>query len=804
MKKHVQLLLVSITLGMLSVPMFAQKCTISGHIKDFSNGETLIGVGLYIKNTTTGVVSNAYGFYSLSLNQGKHNIIVSYVGYEIIDTLLNLTENRTLDFELKEGVKQLQEVVVKAERAQNNVTSTQMSVVNVSSKVIKQIPVAFGEADVLKTLVLLPGVKSSDDGGSTLSVRGGGRDQNLIMLDEATVYNASHLGNLLSVFNNDALQNVEFFKGNMPAQYGGRLSSVIDMRMKDGNNKQFSGSGGIGTLSSRLTLEGPIVKDKGSFIISGRRAYIDLLTKVMHAINDTSPVVPYYFYDLNLKANYSINSRNKIFLSGYFGKDVFEMNSSDETYSTRMAWGNYTGTLRWNSIFSERIFTNLTLLVSNYNYSFGNSLIYGKPKKESKFDWEADLLDYSIKYDIGYYMNDKHTIKTGLMSTWHDFNPGKVVGKDDTMRYNFRIPVNQALEHAVYLADEYRVTPKLTVELGIRYSLFQNMGKTNVYTLNDEYRTIDTLKYGEGDIYNHFQAFEPRLALTYRTGVNSSIKAGYSRTSQYVHVASNSNVGSLIDIWVGSGVNIKPQLADLYSAGFFLNALDNQLETSIEVYYKDMYNQIEFREFATPQFNDRMDEDFRFGKGRSYGVELFVKKSTGDLTGWISYTWSKAEKKTEDIQEKGWYLSSFDRTHDLSVVAMYELTKRLSFSANFQLKSGRPFTSPAKRYEYGGVSFPDDSEQDDGGGAVIPYFPGRNNDRMPVYHRLDIALTWKGKDKPGRRYHSDLNFSVFDLYNRANPMSINFRPDEDNENITKAYKQTFLGFMPAITWNFSF
>jgi hypothetical protein len=645
----------------------------------------------------------------------------------------------------------------------------------------------------------LPGVKTNDEGGSTISVRGGGRDQNLIILDEATVYNASHLGNLLSVFNNDAIQNVDFFKGNLPAQYGGRLSSVIDMRMRDGNKKKFSASGGIGTLSSRLTLEGPIVKDKGSFFISGRRAYIDLLTKAMHKVNDSFPEVPYYFFDLNLKANYSLNDKNKIFLSGYFGKDVFEMNSNDNAFENRFAWGNYTGTLRWNFIPSDKLFTNLTLLVSNYNYSFGNTLTYGEPKKEMRFDWDADLLDYSVKYDVDYYINEKNTVKAGFISTLHDFNPGNVVGNNDTMKYDFIIQPNKALEHALYISDEIHVTPDLTLDLGIRYSLFQNMGKTDVFVLNDEYMTSDTLKYGKGKIFNHYQSFEPRFAMNYKFNEFNSFKAGYSRTSQYVHVASNSNVGSLIDIWVGSGVNIKPQLADLYSMGFFHNTRKHEIETSIEIYYKNMYNQIEFREFATPQFNERMDEDFRFGKGRSYGIELFIKKGSGNLTGWISYTLSKTEKKTVDIQEKNWYLSSFDRRHDISIVAMYDLTPRLSVSGNFQLKSGRPFTSPVKRYEYNG--FPSDYGSENTGN-VLPYYAGRNNDRMPVYHRLDLSLTWKSK--PTRKFHSETTLSVFDVYNRTNALSIYFKPDDDNENITRAYKQNFLGFMPALTWSFSF
>lgn len=777
-----------ITSGLASVQ--AQKFTISGTIKDKKNGETLIGVNVFIKNTTIGVITNAYGFYSLSLAPGKYNIGISYIGYENLDTLIDLSSNVSLSIELSEKVQNLKEVEIRAKRAQDNVSSNQMSVVALSSKTIKQIPVAFGEVDILKTLSLLPGVKTSDEGSSAMSVRGGARDQNLIILDEATVYNASHLGNLLSVFNNDAIQNVEFYKGNMPAQYGGRLSSLIDIRMKDGNNKQFGASGGIGTLSSRLTLEAPIKKDKGSFIISGRRAYIDLLTKAIHAMNDSFPKVPYYFFDLNMKANYAFNSKNRVFLSSYFGKDVFEMTSDDQDYSNDFSWGNYTATARWNFIPSNKVFTNLTLLVSNYNYNFGNEFKYGEDKKVMKFDWKADLVDYSVKYDAGVYTNERSTLKFGFISTYHKFNPGKINNQNDTIKENFTMPRNNSLEHALYINNEQKLTDRLTISYGIRYSLYQNIGKASVYKLGSDYQTIDTLRYGKGKIYNHFQSLEPRFMATYRLSESSSIKAGYNRTSQYMHVASNSSTGSIIDLWIGSGPNIKPQLADLYSVGYFKNLFNDKVEVSVEAYYKNMQNQIEFREFATPQFNERMDEDIRSGKGRAYGIEFFVKKTEGKLTGWMSYTLSKSERKINGIQEKGWFVSSFDRTHDFTLVAMYNLSKRVSLSSNFLLKSGRPFTTPALRYTYDN--------------AVLPYYPGRNNDRMPLYHRLDLSLTWRGKDKPNRRYHSETVFSIFDVYNQTNPMSIYFKPDEDNKNITKAYKQNFLGFMPSVTWNFYF
>jgi hypothetical protein len=767
----------------------AQKYTLSGYIKDARNGEALIGVNVFLKNTTIGTVSNPYGFYSLSIPPGNSQVMISYVGYQAIDTLLNFSSDRRMNFELTETVNAINEVVVQSKSTHDNVRSTAMSTVTLTGKNIKQIPVAYGETDIIKVLTLLPGVKSNDEGGS-ISVRGGARDQNMILLDEATVYNASHLGNLLSVFNDDAIHSVEFYKGNIPAQYGGRLSSLIDIRMKEGNNKQFAANGGIGTLASRLTIECPIVKEKGSFMISGRRTYIDLFTRALHAMNDTIPIVPYYFYDLNLKANYSLNAKNRVFISGYFGKDLYNLTDTVSKIKSKSAWGNYTGTIRWNCLVTDKIFTNLTLLASNYNYDFKNEWTYGKENHQSNYEWISFLKDYSLKYDIGYYFNEKITFKTGLITTYHNIDLGKVNGRQDTLKFKFAMPDNYSLEHAVYLACEQKVTPELTVNYGLRYTLFQSIGKATVYKLNSDYETIDTVKYGKGNIFNYYQGLEPRIGITYLINDNSSVKAGYSRTSQYMHLVSNSSVSSLLDIWIGSGPNIKPEYANIYSCGFFKNILDNKIETSVEIYYKDMKNQIVFREFSQPQFNQRIDEDFRFGKGRSFGIELFIRKSEGKFKGWVSYTYSRTEQKIEGIQQKGWYLSNFDRPHDLSVVGMYDLTKRLSVSANFTMKSGRPFTSPALKYEY---------EQ-----TVIPYFAKLNNDRMPLYHRLDLSVAWRNKEKPGKKYRSEWVLSVFDVYNHVNPVAIYFRSDDDNERITKAYKQNFLGITPSLTWNFSF
>jgi hypothetical protein len=766
---------------------FAQTCTLNGYVKDAKNGEALIGVNIYQKNSTYGAVSNSYGFYSLSMAPGSYPIMVNYIGYQVIDTLINLSTNITLNFELTESAKMLDEVVVQSKSAAKNIESTSMSTVSLTGKAIKQIPVAYGETDILKVLTFLPGVKSNDEGGS-ISVRGGARDQNLILLDEATVYNASHLGNLLSVFNDDAIQNFEFYKGNLPAQYGGRLSSLIDIRMKEGNSKHFAVTGGIGTLASRLTIEGPIVKDKGSFMISGRRTYIDLFTKTLHAIADTIPETPYYFYDLNLKVNYSLNAKNKIFVSGYFGKDDYNYSDTVSNINNNFAWGNYTATIRWNYLISNKIFTNLTLLASNYNYDFMNEWSYGKENKKTEFEWKSYLKDYSLKYDLGYYISDKITLKAGIISTYHDIDLGKINGKQDTLKFKFAIPKNYSLEHASYLACEQKFTPNLSINYGLRFTLFQNMGKATIHTLNSDYETIDTLTYAKGKIFNHYQTFEPRIGITYILNDNSSIKAGYSRTSQYMHVVSNSSVSSLMDVWVGSGPNIKPETANIYSAGFFKNFFNNKVETSVEVYYKNMQNLVTFKEFAEPQFDQRMDEDFRFGTGRSYGIELFMRKPEGRFKGWISYTYSKTEQKIEGIQQKGWYLSAFDRPHDLSAIASYDVSKRLTVSTNFTLKSGRPFTSPVLKYEY---------EQ-----TVIPYFEKLNNDRMPLYHRLDLSISYH--NKPEKKFRSEWVLSIFDVYNHVNPIAIYFKSDEDNERITRAYKENLLGFTPSITWNFSF
>jgi hypothetical protein len=774
--------------ALIIAPAAAQRYTISGYVKDKNNGELLIGANVFIKESSVGTVTNTYGFYSLSIKPGKYSLVYSYLGYNSSESIINLDKDLTLNIELETAPDSIDEVIITAERRDDNIRSTKISNIKISSKVISQIPVIMGETDVIKALTLLPGVKSAGEVSSSLSIRGGARDQNLLLLDEAIVYNASHLGGFFSVFNNDAIKNVELYKGNIPAQYGGRLSALIDVRMKDGNNKRFAANGGIGLLSSRLTIESPIVKDKGSIIISGRRTYYDLLMKMLHELADTIPELPVHFYDLNIKGNYTLNSKHRLYLSGYLGRDVADL-SLGEDISSAFNWGNYTATFRWNYIINKRLFSNLTLLASNYDYEIYNKLRLGREKKEYVFRWSSYLKDYSAKLDFGYYLNPDNTLRFGLVSTYHDFNVGKVNGKSDTITWHYKIPPIYCIENAVYVSNEQKITDNINISYGLRYSTLHNIGKAAVFVYED-YNVTDTNLYKWGEIYNSYGGIEPRLGLTYVLSRDNSIKLGYTRTRQYLQIASNSTSGTPIDIWIPSSPNVKPQIADQYSIGYFRNIKNNTLKTSIELYYKNMQNQVDFKEFAEPHLNPEIEGELRFGKGRAYGLELMVERPEGKLTGWISYTLSRSEKKTKDIQEKGWYTSPYDIPHDISVVLSYKLTDRVIFSTNWVYQSGRPINAPVARWEYGNL--------------VLPYFPGRNTDRMPAYHRLDLGMELKGKHKPDRKFESSLSFSIYNLYNRKNANTIYFIQDDEDLTRTKAMRVSLFRFMPSVTYNFKF
>ncbi|MCF8335807.1 MAG: TonB-dependent receptor [Bacteroidales bacterium] len=780
-----------IFLSLLPVVGFGQKYTISGHVQDRASGEELIGANIYVRGENTGTTTNAYGFYSLTLDSGEYTLVYTYVGYSGKEVTRQLTKDETLDIELEQKSKDLEEVVITGKKSNHNIVSMDMSLDKLTSETIDKIPVLMGEVDMIKTLQLLPGVKSTGSMSSGISVRGGGRDQNLIQLDEATVYNASHLGGIFSVFNNDAIKNVELYKGKIPARYGGRLSSLIDIRMKEGNAKKFSGEGGIGLISSRLTLEGPIVKDKGSFIISGRRTYMDGIIDLAGDIVGDEKITefPFHFYDLNAKANYRFNDNNRLYLSGYFGRDVFSYSLGSENNSN-FDWGNYTGTVRWNHIFNEKLFSNFTIMASNYDYLLDNKLTIGREKKTYAFEYDAFVKDLSAKMDFTYYINNNNTMRFGLKSTYHDFNVGEIRGRRDTVSFEFELPAIQSIESAFYVSNEQKITDNLTVDYGFRYSIFQNIGKATVNIVDENYNVIGERKYDRGEIYNTYHGIEPRIGLNYVLSDKQSVKVSYSKTRQHLLIASNSNTGSPLDVWISANPNIKPQIGDQYSMGYFRNFLDNKIETSVELYYKDMQNLVAFKEFAQPQFNPDMEEELRFGKGKAYGLELMLRKSKGRLSGWISYSLSRSLRKINDIQEKDWFPSPYDRPHDLTLVAMYDISKRISLSANWTFKTGRPLNAPAARYEYGDL--------------ILPYYPGRNKDRMPDYHRLDLGLTIKDKPNPDKIFEGEWVFSIYNAYARENADALYFSQDENNFYETNAMRTSYFTIFPSVTYNFKF
>ncbi|MBN1117995.1 MAG: TonB-dependent receptor [Bacteroidales bacterium] len=784
-----QLLTLTFLTSFLCSQVFAQKFTVSGYIKDNNNGESLIGANVLVKGTYTGTVSNAYGFYSLTLEKGNYDLVFNYTGFTDNVIPVNLNKDIVLNVDLKTAVEEIEEVVIMSTRKNNNIVSTEMSNVKLESATIKKIPVLMGETDIIKTLQLLPGIKSTGGLSAGMSVRGSTRDQNLLLLDEAIVYSAAHLGGIFSVFNNDAIKNVEIHKGFVPAEMGGRLASVLDIRMKDGNTKNFSANGGIGLISSRLTIEGPIVKDKCSFIVSGRRTYLDAAIGAAKKVTKNAKIqeFPIHFYDLNAKINYTINQNNRLYLSGYFGRDVFSFSANEDT-QTKFNWGNYTTTLRWNHVYNNRLFSNVTLLASNYDYLMDTKYEIGRDKKEFAFKYGAFIKDYSAKIDFGYYLNQKNTIKFGAISTYHDINTGKVTGRQDTVNFSFKIPSIPGVENAAYISNEQKIGSKLSLNYGLRYSLFFNTDSNKINIVEDDYHIIGNKKYGwKNTIY---QGFEPRFGATVVINDKQSIKSSYSRTYQYMSIASNSTTGNPLDVWILTTPNIKPQICDQVSAGYFRNFFDNAIETSVEVYYKKTQNQVAFKEFAQPQFNELIEEDLRFGKGKAYGLELLIKKPGGRLNGWISYEYSVSKMKIKDIQEKDWFFSPYDSPHDFTIVGIYNLSKKIDISATWLWKKGQPFNAPAMRYEYGNL--------------IFPYYPGRNQDRLPDMHRLDFSLTIHNILIKNPKRSDELVLSVYNAYNYKTPDIIYFKQNVTDYYKTDAVQVTYIPFFPSITYNFKF
>jgi len=755
-----------------------KRYSVSGHVKDSETGEDLFGASVLVVDLATGSVANEYGFYSISLPKGTYTLRFSYTGYESQTHKVTVEKDIVLDISLILVSATLNEIEIRAERTDANVKAPEMSVVKMDVKTINRIPALMGEVDIIKAIQLLPGVQSVSEGSSGFSVRGGSPDQNLILLDEATVYNASHFLGFFSVFNNDAIKDVKLYKGDLPAQYGGRLASVLDVRMKDGNQKRFSGTGGIGLISSRLTLEGPILKDRTSFIVSGRRTYADLFLPL--AKDETVQDSRMYFYDFNAKFNHTFNENNRLYISGYFGQDIFK---NPFAY---MKLGNATATVRWNHLFSQRLFSNFTTVYSRYNYSLGSA----SNEDPTSFMWTSTLQDYQIKGDFTYYLSTNHTVRFGYNSTLHIFDPGMAKGTgDESLFTEYSIDRSYGLESGLYLSDDQQIGSLLTLKYGLRFSLFQNIGPATVYEYDDNFELADSLKYASADFYNTYAGLEPRLGLTYMLTEVSSVKASYSHTYQYLQLAQNSTAGTPLDIWFSASPNVKPQVADQVAVGYFRNFRQNTFETSVEIYYKNMRQTIDFKDHAVLLLNKQLEGELRFGKSWAYGLEVMVSKTTGKLNGWVSYTYSRAWRQIDEINEGNKYPAPYDSPHDVSIVLNFEASKRLSLSANWIYSTGKPVTFPTGRAVIDG--------------AVVPIYSDRNAYRMMDYHRLDVSLTLHQKPREAP-FNWDLVFSVYNAYNRHNTWSINFVQDAVNPYMTYAEQTYLFGLIPAITFNFRF
>ncbi|WP_158978505.1 TonB-dependent receptor [Cellulophaga sp. L1A9] len=762
----------------ISLKGFSQeKYTISGNVTDAVNGEELIGASVWVSELSKGGITNEYGFYSITIPEGDYTLKISYVGYSTSLKELSLIENFTLDEELVPESTALEEVVVTSDRKDGNVKSTEMGVNSIDMKEIAQVPILFGEKDVLKTIQLLPGIKANEIGGG-FYVRGGSADQNLILLDEAPVYNASHLLGLFSVFNSDAIKDLTIYKGHIPAEYGGRASSVLDIQMNNGNNKKFTASGGYGSIASRLTLEAPIVKDKGSFIISGRRTYLDLFLKLSSDKDVRNTVL--YFYDLNAKANYQIGKKDRVFISGYFGRDKFGFGNE-----FGFDWGNATATARWNHLFNDRLFLNTTALFSDYNY---NVDIGGDEGENNGFNIISAIKDVSLKQDFKYYINPSNTLKFGWNGIYHTFVPGEIRPDQNSNLNAAILQEKYAWEAAAYISEEKEISEKLNLNLGLRYSWFGQVGPGDIFTYDADGDVVTTENFDDGELVKTYGGLEPRVGLTYLLSDESSFKASYGRNRQYLHLVSNSTSGTPIDLWIPSSNNVKPQIADQYALGYYRNFKDNAFETSAEIYYKDMQNQVDYRTGAELVFNENVESQLLFGKGWSYGAEFYIKKNIGKLTGWLSYTWSKTERKFDGIDNGNPYPASWDRTHDLSLVGIYKLNPKWTFSGTFVYRTGNAVTYPVGKYQI-------DDE-------VINLYSTRNADRFPAFHKLDLGAT--KLIKKTKRWELSATYSLYNAYGRKNAFLIDFQEAENDPTRTEAVKLSLFSFYPAASFNFKF
>ena len=777
--------LITLLLALCQFVHAQNKFTISGYVKDSLSGETLIGASVSVNQKTYGVNSNQYGFFSITLPEGSYKISCSFVGYESQESEIQLSKNTIFNFVLAPKISTNQTVVVSSKRRDGNVKNAQMGKIDLSMEQVKSLPVLFGEIDIMKTLQLLPGVQNAGEGNTGLYVRGGGPDQNLILLDDAIVYNTGHLFGFFSIFNGDAIKNTSLIKGGMPAQYGGRLSSVLDIAMKEGNMNKFEAEGGIGLIASRISIQGPLKKNKASFIVSARRTYIDVLTKPFIKKSSNFYGSGYYFYDLNTKVNYKFSDKDRLYLSGYFGRDVFDFKNAQRSFSANIPWGNATATLRWNHVFNQKLFANTTLVYNDYKFAFNAE------QQDFSLGLSSGIHDLTFKTDFDYYLNPQHKIKFGGLYTYHTFSPNILSGQQDTTTFQ---PNNSnkkyANETALYVQYDWSVSDKLQVNAGLRWSTFSQIGPYTTYITDSNGNKLDSTVYRRGQTVKAYAGFEPRLTLRYSLDDETSIKASVGRNMQYIHLVSNSGTTLPTDLWVPSTYIVKPQISWQYSAGIFKNFKDNTYETSVELYYKQMQNQIEYKAGYTPSLKDP-EQDFVFGKGWSYGAEFYVNKSKGRLTGWIGYTLSWTWRKFPLLNNGDAYPAKYDRRHDLSIVASYELNKHWKLSAVFVFASGNATTLPTQFYIINGV--------------LTQEYSKINQYRLPAYHRLDFSATYIPTYKPNKKIHGSWVFSIYNVYSRLNPYFIYFNQTGspyDGTLKVEARQVSLFPIIPSVTWNF--
>jgi hypothetical protein len=769
-----------------------EKYTLSGTITDISSNETLIGVNILIPEIQSGTMTNEYGFYSITLPKGTYEIQISYLGFETISETINLNQNISKNYRLIESAESLDEIVIKDNVEKLNIKKPQMSVNALSISTIKNMPVVFGEVDVIKSITLLPGVTNAGEGSSGFNVRGGAADQNLILLDEAIIFNSSHLFGFFSVFNPDAIKDLKLYKGGIPAKYGGRVSSVLDIYQKEGNSNQFKMNGGIGLISSRLLAEGPIKKEKASFLFGGRSSYVHLFSSLFDLDNVA------YFYDLNTKLSYKLNENNSIFLSGYFGRDVFSIQDSFKN-----TYGNSVLNFRWNHLFSSKLFSNLSLIYSDYYYGLDLNFV--------GFEWESGIRNFNVKYDLKHYITNKFKLEYGLNSIYYKFNPGKINPNTPDSGINpFKLIDKYAFENAVYLDAEHKLGNRLSLSYGARLSTFHRLGQDelNIYEndnpviFNEELgiyekaEPIGTESFNGNDVIESFANFEPRMAMAYQLTKNSSVKASYNRMSQYLHLLSNTNSPTPLDVWAPSGKYIKPQLLDQVALGYFRNFKDNQFSLEVETFYKTIENRIDYTDGANLIANNAIEQVILNGEARAYGLEVLLRKNEGRLKGWLSYTLSKSEQRTPGrtlietgINNGKWYNTPYNKTHDISLTASYELNDKWRLNSNFVFQTGLPVTFPNGQYEYNGI--------------IVPKFEARNSSRLPAYHRLDFSINYNPKPNSQKRFKGEWVFGVYNIYNRRNAVNIQFRENRTT-GVNEALRLSLFGIVPSVSYNFNF